>query len=143
MNYKTKLSQLEKAMEVKKRTDDTEYTCFTDEVPEELKNLFLEHYNVKNLDYQIFSNAIDIYLEAWENNEDSPTLLIDYIQENYNDIGSVYTSDRLAYLDNSNQDEISEFVQNYKTDIGNACAIWYNEQVQSAVSIIHDYVTKN
>lgn len=143
MDYKTKLSQLEKAMEVKKRDNRSEFTCFTDTAPESLKDLFLEHYNVKDLDYQIFSQAIDIYLEAWNNNEDSPTLLLDYIEDNYNEIGSVYISDRLAYLDNFNQSEITEFVKSYDVDIQDACAIWYNEQVHSAMHIIHDWVVKS
>ncbi len=136
----TKISQLGKSMEVKKRNDDTEFTCFTDEAPEDLKSLFLEHYKVKDLDYQIFSKAIDTYLEAWENNEDSPTLLIDYIEENYNDFSSVYTTDRLSYLDIFNQSEITEFVQSYKVDIADACAMWYDEQVKGAISIIHEWV---
>ena len=139
----TKIALLEKAMEVKTRADGTEFTCFSDTAPEDLKDLFLEHYNVRDLDYKIFSNAIDIYIEAWNNNEGSPTLLMEYIQDNYNDIGSVYTSDRLEYIDAWNQDEISEFVQNYKCDIPTGCAMWYDEQVQTAISSIHGYVTKN
>ena len=83
MNNKEKIELLSKSMEVKKRADDTSFTCFSDTAPEELKDLYLEHYEVRDIEYEIFSKACDTVVEAWENNEDSPTLLLDYVQENY------------------------------------------------------------
>jgi hypothetical protein len=127
-----------KAMEIKKREDGTEFHCFSDEAPEELKDLFLRYYSVRDLDYEIFSVAIDTIVEAWNNNEDSPTLIREYIEENYNDFSSVYTADMLGYLNIWNHDEILENIKEMVCDIPAACAYWYDSQVKSAINIILD-----
>lgn len=134
-------------MEVKQRLDNTNFYCFSDNAPEELKDLFLEHYDIKDLDYQIFSKACDTISEVYEyqnNNDNKVYDFENYIQDNYNEFASVYTSDRIDYLDSSNDNEIAEIVINYKCEsISFACAIWYDEQVQNAISlIINNYLNK-
>jgi hypothetical protein len=132
-----KLPLLENAMEVKTRDDKTEFTCFSDSAPEELKSLFLEHYEVRDRDYEIFSRAIDTVIEASNNMEDTQTLSEEYIQENYNDFASPYNEDRLGYLTVYNDNEVMEIAKNYSCDfVSLACAIWYDEQVQNACYII-------
>lgn len=139
-----KIDALEKSMKRSKRDDKTEFYHFTDTAPKELKDLFLEHYEVRDLDYEIFSTAIDTFIEAWNNNEDSPTLLDDYIDENYNDFSSPYNADRLAYLNVWNDSEIAEISKNYSCEsVSLACAIWYDEQVKGAIRIISDWVLNN
>lgn len=149
MKTKEKLALLEKAMEVKQRDDKTEFTCFSDIAPKELQSLFLEHYEVRDIDYVIFSKAIDTIIEAFENNENWDTSykempILEYIQENYNDFASPYNADRLAYLNIWNDSEIAEISKNYSCEsISLACAIWYDEQVHAAVNIIiNEYLLK-
>lgn len=112
--------------------DGEVFNHFTDTAPQELRDLFLENFEVKDLDYAIFSRACDAVAET------SLDDLADYEFEG--EFASVYTFDRLQYLDNNNQSEISEFVQNYKVDIATACAIWYDEQVNRACGLIRDYI---
>lgn len=133
---------LEKSMEVKKREDGTEFTCFSDTATEELKDLYLEHYEVRDLAYKIFSTAIDTIIEAYENNEKSVNLL--YVLENYNDFASPYNADRLAYLNVWNDEDIARIFKDFSCEsISMACAIWYDEQVKDAmVIIIREFLTK-
>lgn len=144
MNKQEKIAVLPKCMTVSKRDDGSEYTHFTDEAPEELKDLFLEHYNVKNLDYEIFSQACDIVAEVYQ---DYPSIKIanneatEEIYERASDCANIYTSERLAYLDNQNEDEISETMREYgEHSIATACAIWYDKQVEQAAFIIKDWI---
>jgi len=82
-----------------------------------------------DLSYEIMAKACDIYAEAWANNEDSPTLLMEYIQENYQDYASVYPYEQLSWLDNNNQQNISDIVKEYDCDIATACKKWYESKV--------------
>ena len=43
MNKEQKIISLANAMEVKERADKTEFTCFSDNAPEELKAIFLRN----------------------------------------------------------------------------------------------------
>lgn len=121
---------------IREKEDKTFY-YFTETAPQELRDLFLENYEVNDLDYEIFSKACDIIAEMSVSELESDEAS-DAIQER--ESASVYTFDRLQYLDNSNQHEISEFCQNYKVDIATACAIWYDEQVQNACGLIREYI---
>jgi aspartyl-tRNA synthetase len=145
MDTKEKINLLETAMQIKTRDNGQEFYCFTETVPEELKDLFISNYNVKDLDYQIFSTAIDTIVEAWANNEDSPTLLEEYIYDNYNDFASPYNADRLAYMDIHNEAEIVDIIKEYSCEyINEACAIWYDNQVKDAIMIIlNRYILKD
>jgi len=134
-----KIDLLQNAMTTSERENGTEYTHFTDDAPQELKDVFLNEYNVRDIDYQIFSKACDTIVEAYSNNEEGTPFLKEYIQENYNDFASVYNADRLSYLNIWNDDEVSEIFKNYSCDtISTACATWYDEQVQNAITLIID-----
>lgn len=112
--------------------DGEVFNHFTDTAPQELRDLFLENFEVKDLDYEIFSRACDDVAEVDLRDLEG--------SEFTGDFASVYTFDRLQYLDNNNQDEISEYVKSYEVDIATACAIWYDERVNSACGLIRDYV---
>lgn len=150
MTIEEKLELLSNSMTRSKRDDDTEYYHFTDNAPEELKDLYLENYEVRDIDYQIFSTAIDHiietnnYLDASGDKFDRLAALSNEIDEGSSEFASVYTSDRLAYLNIWNQDEVTEMLKNYGLDdIATACAVWYDEQVLHAARlIVQEYIAK-
>lgn len=53
---------------------------------------------------------------------------------------SVYTSDRLGYLNNNNQGEISDKMKEYDSDIQTACAVWYDDMVRNVALELRDYI---
>lgn len=57
---------------------------------------------------------------------------------------SIYTSERLSYLNNNNEEEIVDILKEYNTENINtacACAIWYDQQVQNTIyTIINKYL---
>jgi len=138
-------------MTISRRIDETLYTHFTDEAPEELKKIYLEHYEVRDIDYQIFNTACDIISEVYANeaeqqreNKDereNEERITDCIEEATNDSASLYTSSRLDYLNTWNQDEIAMIVRSAQVDIADACAMWYEQQVkQAAFTIINNWI---
>ena len=146
MTKEQKIKALETAMTQSERDgnkDDTFYH-FLDNAPEELKDLYLEHYNVRDLDYQIFSEACDLVSECYHDNDannDGANFVEDMIYERASDKASVYTADRLAYLSMHNEDEVSEIMREYsEPSIATACAIWYDKQVEQASIIIHQWI---
>lgn len=115
---------------------------FTDTAPKELVALFLEHYAVQDLDYETFSVACDIVSDIYDTyGKDTDDEATERIYEQASDSASIYTSDRLSYLNNNNEYEIAEIAQEYATDsISSACAIWYDKQVEQAAIIIKDWI---
>lgn len=53
---------------------------------------------------------------------------------------TVYTYQRLQYLDGNNQAEITDIVKGYDTDIEKACAEWYEQQVTTAIEALKAYI---
>ncbi len=138
MNKQQKIESLKYSMTVKTRADETKYTCFSDTAPESIKDLFLEHYNVKNTDYETFSDACDIMSDIYA--EEALSANDDAIYERSTDHASIMTADRLAYLDIWNQEDISEYMKEIGSDIATACAYWYDKQVEQACFIIKDWI---
>lgn len=136
-----KIESLKTAMTVKERDDKTEFTCFTDTGPKELKDLFLENFEVRDQDYQIFSKACDLLTKIYadEIKEDD---IDDEIYERANECGSVYTSDRLALLNMWNQSEITDHIVP-GLDIATACAIWFDGEVTHACFIIRKWINED
>ena len=132
MNKEQKKESLSKAMTLSTRQNTGEsYYHFSDTAPKELVNIFLEHFEVREVDYNIFSNACDTMTEIYaslDNSEDREDVIDDKIYE-YGEHASPYTSVRLGYLNVWNQDEITDKVKEYDCDIENACAFWYDEKV--------------
>lgn len=105
---------------------------FTDEAPKGLKDEFLKHYNVNNLDYQMFSTACDIVSEIYHDikENDAVDAVEEMIYERCSDSASIITYDR-----------ISDIMHEYgELSIATACAIWYDKQVEQAAIIIKDWV---
>lgn len=122
--------------------DGEKFYHFSGSAPEELENLYLEHYEVRDIDYETFSRACDIVSEIYEETPEADNEKIEEgIYERASDSASVYTSTRLEYLNIWNQDEISDIMREYGTeDIATACAIWYDRQVEQATIIIKDWI---
>lgn len=144
MNKTEKVAILNTTMMQSNRRDNPEekYTHFTDTAPRELTDLYLENYEVRDLDYEIFSDACDLVRELYDENKDwSDEAITDAIYDRASDSASVYTAARLAYLNIWNQDEISDTMREYNTDdIATACAIWYDRQIEQAAIIIKDWI---
>lgn len=141
MTKKEKIKSLQNAMERSERNDHTEYTYFTDNAPEELRQLFLEHYEVRDVDYMVFSDACDIVSDIYQNSpEITGREAEEAVYEDYSESASVYTATRLEYLNIWNQDEISEILKEGCEDIATACAIWYDRQVEQASITINQWI---
>ncbi len=144
MTKQEKVATVAKLMTTSIRNDGTEFRhfAFNDERDAELRALFLEHYSVQDIDYQIWSNACDIVAEACEDAQDTTSDKVeDHIYELAADSASMYTSDRLAYLSPMNEDEISETMREYGMhSIADACAAWYDRQCEQAAIIILGWV---
>jgi len=156
MTKQEKLGSLEGAMTQSERSNGVMIYRFTDDAPEELRDLFLEHFNVSDTDYEILNDAVGVVIDVYDNlddNEDDDDVydnlddneddddVSEAISEAATDCASVYTAERLGYMNNRNQDEISDVMREYSThDIATACAIWYDQQVENAANIISKWV---
>lgn len=142
MTKQEKIESLDKAMTTSKRSgEETAFHHFTDTAPKELIDLFLEHYDVNDLDYKVFSTACDLVHDMYfDQPEASGDDAEQAIYERANDIASVYTADRLAYLNVQNEYEISQMMKEYDMGIADVCAAWYDRQVEQAAIIINGWV---
>lgn len=135
-----KIESLATVMTSSERADGTVFKHFTETAPASLKDIFRDNYEVRDLDYEIFSKAIDImvdlFSEAYVEEE-----IDERIYELSADTASVYIYDRLAYLNIWNQEEISDILKEHQTDdIQSACAVWYDKEVERACFFIRDWV---
>lgn len=59
------------------------------------------------------------------------------------DTASVYTAEQLSWLNINNQSEVADIVRDHETDIGTACAVWYEQQVATACEMLRDMINEN
>lgn len=90
------------------------------------------------LNYSIMSDACTAMSEI---NEDTLEDMDPY--ELSMDTASVYTATQLSWLNINNQVEIADIVREYETDIGTACAVWYEQQVATACELLRDIINEN
>lgn len=143
MTKPEKIASLPIAITTSKRNDDTTYHHFSDSAPEELRDIFLEHYDVKDGDYERFGEACDLLAEIYNDNEqeqDGMSPIEEMIYERASEIASTYTAVRLEYLNHWNQEDITEYVKQMEVDIATACAIWYDKEVENMCFIIKEWV---
>lgn len=122
------------------RDDGSTYNHFTDQAPEELRALYLEHYEVRDIQYQIFSTACDIVHDIYESDDKDYESIEDRIYDSSPDSGSIWNAERLAYLDVWNEEDIADIVREMSVSISGACAYWYDRQVEQAAIIINQWV---
>lgn len=114
MTKQEKIDSLGDAMTMSKRASLEDFYHFSDTAPEELKEIFQKHtdYSLKDLDFEIFSAACDIVYEIFNKTPSATESDIeDDIHTGACNSSSVYTYPRLQYLDNNNEEEISEIVR--------------------------------
>ncbi len=152
MTKQEKLKSLEAAMTTSKREgEEDSFYHFSDSAPEELKNLFLEHYEVRDIDYETFSRACDIVSEVYaeysgddtgkdEQEASEDDKITDAIYERSSDSANPYTAVRLAYLNVWNQDEVADYVRDLHVDVATGAAYWYDKQVEQQAIIIKDWI---
>lgn len=94
-----------------------------------------------NLSYDVLYDAI-AYMGNFTLKEFKALDVVDTIQSNMGDgFASVYTSERLAYLNINNEYEIMDALQEYYCrSISEACAIFYDQSVTDTVYMLQQYV---
>ena len=141
MRYKKEIKLLNSAMTLSERDNGETFYHFTDNAPKKLVNAFLEEFSVVDRDYHIFYTACNIMSEACEDVKKGEDIM-EYINENdmLNGCSSVMIFDRLQLLDIYNQSEISQHVIECECDIDVACALWFDDRLSTACSIINDWL---
>lgn len=150
MTKETKLAALRVAMTTSERDDATRFHHFTDgdekthEEIKSLKDLYLEHYEVRDDDYERFSEAVDIVCEVYDDKpEATEDEAIEEACERASDCASIMTYDRLAYLTVWNEDDVSSMMRDYDfRSIADAAAAWYDREVEQAACILVRWVNE-
>lgn len=90
-----------------------------------------------DLDYKILQSTL-AYLD--DNDLELDDLLNDNFEMNYNFAGfaSIYTNERLSFLNCNNQEEITQALKETDSDIQNACAYWYDQKVEKTIYSLRD-----
>lgn len=144
MTKDEKIKALATAMTESERDGNEEdtYIHFTDEASEELKDIYLEHYEVRDIDYETFSRACDIVREVYDENPDADgDKAAEVIYEKAPESANPYTAERLSYLNIWNEQEIADQVHELGgVSIADACAVWYDKQVEEAAILISNWI---
>ena len=137
------LNEVKKAMEFKKWDNGKEGYIISDSCTGDTKNelmrlIYDENIGgVSDLSYEIVAKATELF-EDIENLEQ-----LNEENENESEQASIYTAIRLSYLNNFNEQEISDILKEYNTtDISTACAIWYDNMVRQAYDELKAYILK-
>ena len=89
-----------------------------------------------DLGYEITAKALDIMAEVDFN--DLPRFDAFELEQ---DMASVYTAERLGYINVSNQSEISDVMRDYDAeDIATAAAIWYDDKVKNTAMTLRNKI---
>jgi hypothetical protein len=125
--------------------EKSSFYCMKDNVPTDiaqtLKDIVYNKNNGFDIPYMMLDDALNILYSI------ELDRILDDSFDIYNydgDIGSVYTSDQLEYLNLNTQQEISDIMREYDlTDIASACSYWYDQEVRDMVNEIIDYIKNN
>ncbi len=146
MTKKEKYNAVSEAMRYtgdgKENNERAEVYLIKDTCAPEVKDILMRNIYDNNiggsqdLGYAICADACALISEASleelkEDSEDS------YYE---NESASIYTDERLKYLNSNNQDEITEKVKEYACDIQTACAVWYDDMVRSVALELRDFI---
>jgi len=140
-DQRSRQAEVQNAMETKERTpgdESTRFYCFKDNASQAIKDIFMDNYEIRDLDYQIFSDACDFFcnytIEELKD-DDKDNVINEY------ESASIYITDRLAYLNVYNENEIADTMDEYGGEsISQACAYWYDEQVRNAIRLLAEYI---
>lgn len=144
MTKKQKLEEIKNnSMEFKKWDNGKEGYIIIDKCNEEIKNILMKLIYDENiggcsdLSYEIVACACGLF--------DDIETIKDLQEEGDSceaELSSVYTAERLSYLNLNNQGEITDIMEEWGngTDIQTACAIWYDNMVRSAYEDIKAFI---
>jgi len=140
-NTKTKYNAVINCMELQKRDNNDYFAIIKDNTEKDLKDLIINMIYDENIGGTT-SQSYDILYDATQNIENfTIEELKDTDIEDIQDMASVYTYDRLAYINNNNEYEIYDILKEYNLDnINTACAIWYDTQVKNAMYKLRAYI---
>jgi hypothetical protein len=147
MNTKERYDAICDAMTTKERGNDTIYVYREDlneDVRDELMRIQRESGNSFEISYDIMASACAIINDKTLDGSGRDSLIDEDMLDLYADAdgtASVYTSTRLEYLSPNNESEISDLMADESiTSIAEACAIWYERQVESYARQLRDYI---
>jgi hypothetical protein len=140
-----KIAGLEKYMELSERADGTKFYYFTADAPNELRAIYMEKCEIRDIDYETFNVALNIVSGIMTDKPDAtPNEVEDGIYERAGDSASVYTSDRLGYLNIWNESEVSDIHrEGCAESIADACAVWYGQRVEELAMYVKDWIFSN
>lgn len=141
-----RLKQVEEAMERRERERNGEKEPFyviteqtskeSPELCELLRDIIWDERigGEEDLSYEIVATACSELVNDFQFDEET-----DFYE---NECASVYTAERLSYLNNWNQEEISQKLREFggDTDIATACAIWYDDMVRGVMERLKAYI---
>lgn len=135
---------IENAMQPMKWDNGKEGYIISDNCAEPVKDILMKQIYDNNiggthdLSYEICAKACEVISELDLNELDTEQNLYEF--EN----SSIYNNERLAYLNNNNEQEIAEVMKEYGCEsISQACAIWYDNQVRYTAETLLDYINNN
>lgn len=93
---------------------------------------------VQDLSYEIVAVASGLFDDI-ENIKD----LENENEECEAEQASVYTAERLSYINMNNQEEITQTLKDFDCDIQKACAIWYDNMVRNAYQDLKAFILED
>ena len=143
---KKDFKELVDCLETRKRDSGEEFICRKDGTSEKITDIVHDvmYENTNNnfdLDYEIMDKAL-MFLSEFELKEIEESR--DKVDERSyeNEYASVYTGQRLSYLNNGNEPEIYDKQKEYESDIQTACAVWFDDQVRTVINGLLDKITE-
>lgn len=135
---KEQYQELLNGLETKKRDNGEKFICRKNELSNEVEEIIKEvTYNINDNthDFDLTYEILDSALRELSNFDFEDIIQEDFdVLENFDTAASYYTSDRLSYLNAWNEEDIVAHMNG--NSISEACAYWYDEQVQNAMAVI-------
>lgn len=140
MNITKAFETIANAMTTMDKNGET-IKVYKNDLPETIKDSLI------NIQYQMSDDTGASFELSYEIMDDALTAISDagideLDSENWeNEPSSVYTAERLAYMNLNNQQAISDIMREFSTDdISTACAVWYDNAVRDTISEVIKYI---
>ena len=138
MLTKEQYDELVCGLETRKRDNGEEFICRKDGLSEKVEELIRDtamDINESTHDLDLSYDILDKALNALYDLEYEDVIKEDFdVYEHYDRYASVYNSDLLRYLNTWNEDEIYQCM--HGSSISEACAYWFDNQVQETIQSI-------
>jgi len=130
------------SLQTKTRDNGEEFYCRKEGLPEDIDNA------IKSVVFKMDENCHDLDLSY----KILDTAILAIGEAEYKDLENFDASEDIAeyascyiftrYLNAHNQNDISDLMKEYGSDISTACAIWYNNQVREAIVNLMEFINK-